>query len=486
MGQNSSNRRKPAQVKLPPWALILLGLLILLLLLAGSFWLFKTVQSTVSSIEVIDPEFNSNVVTETVQEGTAVPNNPPDISQNNTQPVVISSEALQPWDGIERVSILLLGIDQRCDEDGPAHTDSMMVLTIDPVGKTANLLSLPRDLWVDIPDVDNPDFDRINQANYYGEALEYPGGGPALAIRTVENILGVPIDYYATVNFDAFIEGVELIDGIEVEVAETINDESYPDRCYGYDPFYIEAGTQQLNGEQALKYARTRATFGGDVDRAARQQQVMMAVRDKVLQLDMVPQLIRQAPQLWVTFQENVRTNLTPDEAIQLALLAQDIPSENIGSAVIDFNYVYSEVTPDGRQVLVPYREKIRTLRDEIFPPPAVPTPIIENLPALMAEEEARVGVYNGTAVFGLAGETQTYLENFGINVSEIGNADASTYQTTQIITYGSYPYTAQYLTQLMHIPPLNISNASNPEGEFDLLIIIGDDWRVPSPESKP
>ena len=211
------------------------------------------------------------------------------------------------------------------------------------------------------------------------------------------------------------LKGWNWIDGIDIDVAETIDDESYPDRCYGYDPFYIEAGSQHLSGEEALKYARTRATDGGDVDRAERQQQVILAIRDKVLQLDMVPQLIGQAPQLWLTLQKNVRTNLTPDEAVQLALLAQDIPRENINSAVIDYNYVYGETTPDGRQVLIPIRENIRALRDEIFAPPPVPTPVIENLPALMAEEDARVAVYNGTAVFGLAGETQTYLQNFGV-----------------------------------------------------------------------
>ncbi len=479
MEQKSSNRRPSAHIKRPSWGVLLLGSLLLILLLAGSIWLFKSIQTTVSSIDVIDPDFTGSVITETGQDGTAVANEQPPITENNNQPVVISAEALQPWQGTERVSILLLGIDQRCEDDGPARTDSMMVFTIDPVGKTASLLSLPRDLWVEIPEFGA---DRINQANYYGEANEYPGGGPVLAVKTVETLLGIPINYYATVNFDAFIEGVELIDGITVEVSETINDDSYPDRCYGYDPFSIEAGRRQLNGEQALKYARTRATFGGDVDRAARQQQVIMAVRDKVLQLDMVPQLIRQAPQLWLTFQENVRTNMTPDEAVQLALLVQDIPSENINSAVIDFDYVYSEVTPDGRQVLVPIRENIRALRDTIFAPPVVPTPIIENLPTLMTAEKARVAVYNGTAVFGLAGETETYLKEFGINISEVGNADASTYQTSQIIAYGNYPNTAQYLTQLMHIPPLNISSASNPDGDYDLLIIIGDDWRVPSP----
>jgi hypothetical protein len=189
---------------------------------------------------------------------------------------------------------------------------------------------------------------------------------------------------------------------------------------------------------------------------------------------------MRQVPELWQTLQDNVNTNMTIDEALQLGLLVQDIPREQIHTAVIDYNYVYNETTADGRQVLVPIRDQIRYLRDELFAPPAIPTPIIADLSALMVQEEARIAVYNGTAVFGLAGETQAYLQLFDFNVTEIGNADAATYRTTQIVDYGSHPYTVQYLIQQLHIPPLNISNGRNPDGDFDVLIILGDDWRVP------
>ncbi len=479
MGTNRPTPRKSTGIRLPLWAAALLALLLLALLLLASWWLFKTVQNAVASFEVIDPEFTTAAPNSSTEQTMAAPNVSVSNPAGNAAAPIISASALEPWSGTERISILLMGIDQRCEENGPTHTDSIMVLTIDPVGQTASLLSIPRDLWVDIPDFWA---DRINQANYLGETYEYPGGGPALAMRTVENLLGVPIDYYVTVNFDAFIEAVDLIGGIEIDVPEAIDDPDYPDRCYGYDPFQIEAGKQRLNGEQALKYARTRATLGGDVDRAARQQAVMLAARDQVMQLNKLPQLIAQAPQLWLTFQKNVRTNLTPDEAVQLALLAQEIPRENISTAVINYDYVYPETTQDGRQVLVPVRENIRALRDQIFTPPAVPTPSIENLPALAAQEKARVAVYNGTPVFGLAADTQAYLQENGINVTEIGNADSAAYATSQVITYGDFPYTAQYLTRLMRIPPLNISTAQNPEGDFDVLVIIGNDWSVPAP----
>lgn len=475
MVSDSQKRRSRPKIRLPLWALALIALGILGLLSLTSVWLFRTVQGQVIATgNITDPDF-SGVVEPAGVMAPAEPSVP--LLDIETADTTISVDPAQPWNGTERVTILLLGIDQRCEETGPTHTDTLMLVSVDPVGLSAAVLSLPRDLWVEIPGFG---LDRINQANYLGEAYEYPGGGPALAVETVEATLGIPINYYIAVNFDAFVEVVDLIGGIVVDVPEEIDDPTYPDRCYGYDPFSIQAGTHQLDGATALKYARTRATFGGDVDRAGRQQAVVLSVRDRVLQLDMVPQLIRQAPQLWQTFQVNVRTNMTIDEALQLGLLVQDIPREKISTAVVDYDYVYSETTADGRQVLVPIRDEIRHLRDELFAPPVVPTPVIKDLPALMAQEKAKIAVYNGTAVFGLAGETQTYLQSLNFNVTEIGNADAATYRTTQIVDYGSHPYTVQYLIQRLQIPPLNVSNGRNPDGDFDVLVILGDDWRVP------
>jgi LCP family protein required for cell wall assembly len=353
----------------------------------------------------------------------------------------------------------------------------MMILTMDPVDLTAAILSLPRDLWVEIPGFG---VDKINQAHFFGEVFEYPGGGPALAVETVESALGIKVDYYATVNFDAFVEGVDEIGGIDIEVPEAISDPKYPDNCYGFEGFSIQSGEQHLDGQTALKYARTRATFGGDVDRANRQQQVVMAVRDKILSVNMVPQLLTRAPDLWRIFQDNVRTDLTLNEAVQLALLVEKIPAGSIRNEVIDYEYVYSETAPNGQQVLVPVRENIRVLRDELFAPPAIPAPAIEDLLEGMRQENARIGILNGTRIFGLAAATESYLEEYDFDIVEIGNADSADFQTTHIIDYGSHPDTTAYLVRLMGIPPLNITPGDDAEGDYDILIIIGDDWRVP------
>ncbi|HSM58742.1 MAG TPA: LCP family protein [Candidatus Sulfomarinibacteraceae bacterium] len=484
MDKTSNDRRARPRIRLPLWGAGLIALLVLILLVATSVWLFKSVQRMAATWNDNGPRFE--IADDGESPGGAAPwsLDDPLVSSNadgNQPSGGISIDSLQRWSGDERVSLLLLGIDLRCDEEGPTHTDSLMVLTADPVGLSAAALSLPRDLWVEIPGFG---VNRINQAHFLGETHDYPGGGPALAVETVEATLGVPIQYYAAVNFEAFTEFVDLIGGITIDASEDIDDPTYPDHCYGYEGFYLDAGEHELDGQQALKYARTRATAGGDVDRAARQQEVVMAVRDRVLRLDMVPRLIVQSPELWRSFQANVDTNLSLEEALQLALLAQDIPRDSIRMEVINYDYVYNETTPDGQQVLVPDRESIRTLRDQLFAPPAIPTPVIENLPQMMRQEDARIVIHNGTSVFGLAGDTQDYLVEQGFRVVDIGNADSATYQSTQILDFGAHPNTTRYLAQIMDIPPLNISYSSEPAEAYDVLIILGDDWRVPTADT--
>jgi LCP family protein required for cell wall assembly len=464
---------------LPLWGLGLLAVIAVVFLVLSAFWLFNTVVDLASDWQVTNPDFGD--VSEPLSQ-----TNGNQVNSNNQEPdsgsSIISNLFPEKWSGSDRVTILVLGIDRRCEEEGPTRTDSMMLLTMDPVGLSAAVLSLPRDLWVEIPGFG---VDRINQAHFLGEVYDYPGGGPGLALETIEGIMGIDVNYYATIDFNAFVEFVDEIGGIDIEVPETIEDDIYPDNCYGYDPFYIDAGEHHLDGAEALKYARTRATFGGDVDRASRQQQVVMAVREKILSVNMVPQILTKAPELWRIFQENVETNLSLNEAIQLGLLAQDISSDQIRTEVLDYDYVYNELTPDGQAVLIPVRENIRALRDQLFAPPVIPTPVIEDLPEMMADEAARVAIYNGTQSFGLAAATQEYLLEQDISVVEIGNADSADYRSTQIIDYGSFPNTALYLAQIMDIPPLNISNSQRPVGEFDLLIILGNDWQIPGSESE-
>lgn len=273
-------------------------------------------------------------------------------------PTLAVGNSYQEWQGNERVTILLMGADTRPIERQNGErprSDTMMLVMVDPQQGVASMLSIPRDLFVDIPGYG---LRRINTA--------YAIGGPPLAIETVQYNLGLRINYYIMIEFDVFTTVVDEIGGIDIYVPETISDPYYPDMTYGYDPFYIEAGFHHLDGTTALKYVRTRHA-DSDFDRARRQQDVMLAIRDRVLDLDMLPTLLGRAPSLYAQLQNSITTDLSLDQMISLALLVQDIPKENIRTGVIGPNVVTDYVTPDGSQVLIPLRSEIGPYMEEVF-----------------------------------------------------------------------------------------------------------------------
>ena len=288
-------------------------------------------------------------------------------SLNNGQLVELvdgSKIILQPWDGESRFTILAMGLDRRPGEQGIAfRTDTMMLLSIDPVNQSVGILSIPRDLYVAVPGYGQPQ--RVNSPMVLGEITQ-PGYGPKLAMQTVQYNFGIRVHDYLLVDFNAFIGLVDTIGGIDIELDYNISDPQYPDMNYGYDPFYLRAGNHHLDGLTALKFARTRHG-SSDFERAVRQQQVLYAIRDRVLSLELLPQLIVQAPNLLNALQDNVYTDLTLDQMIRLALYGKDIPAENIRTGVVNQSYSTPWMTEDGRAVLVPDRVRLGSLMVEVF-----------------------------------------------------------------------------------------------------------------------
>ncbi|MCS7060809.1 MAG: LCP family protein [Anaerolineae bacterium] len=290
---------------------------------------------------------------------------------------------LRAWDGKERVNMLLMGIDQRDGDNEPAYrTDTMMVLTLDPLTLDAGILSIPRDLWVPIPGFDNG---RINTANFLGDLYDYPGGGPALAVRTVEQMLGVPIHFYARVNFTAFEDLVDRIGGIDVDVPYDIYDPQYPSSNYGTEVFSITKGLHHMDGALALKFARTRYTLpNGDFDRARNQQLVLKAIKDKLKEPHVLFSLFASAPEIVARLSASVKTNLSIEQIQQLAALAVQVDSNQIKTAVLDQNYTEfaTTLTDPPQQVQIPIRSQIARLRETFFS--ATPRPVDQtgNAPA--------------------------------------------------------------------------------------------------------
>lgn len=376
----------------------------------------------------------------------------------------------------ERVNILLLGTDEREGEHGPWRTDTMIVATIDPANMTAGILSIPRDLWVFIPGYSEG---RINTAHFIGEAKDYPGGGPALAMKTVQYNLGISLHYYARINFDGFKKIIDTIGGIDIYVEEEIKDPKFPDERHGYEPLHITAGQHHFDGEMALKYARTRHG-GSDFKRIERQQKVILAVRDKVLRFDLLPQFLPQLPQLMRTASESVQTDLPPEEIVRLARIAAQIDTEHIKTAAIDASLTMPTTLENGAKVLIPVREKIRPVVDDIFTsPPQVDEEQIEHAERL-ATEGAKIAVRNGTPTSGLAERTAAFLKKQGFQITEFGNADHLNHTQTMIIDYTGKMYTTDCLAHLFRVSDENVQHRSNPQGGIDICIILGSDWSLP------
>jgi LCP family protein required for cell wall assembly len=379
------------------------------------------------------------------------------------------------WNGVDRINILMMGLDYRdwLTGEGPPRTDSMMLVTIDPITKSAGMLSIPRDLWVEVPGFEH---NRINTAYFLGETYRLPGGGPGLAMQTVENLIGVPVPYYAVIEFSAFERFIDEIGGIEILVPERMKISPL-----GRDSYWLDAKSYLMDGPEALAYARARKTAGGDFDRAERQQQVLMAVRDQVLELDMVATLLGRAPALYQDLRQGIQTNLTLDQLVALGLLAAQVDLQDISKGVIaPPEMVLLDTHLDGAMVLKPVPDQIRALRDEIFTGTGAIAPSVP--PETSAEavqiEHARLAVLNGAGLEGLATDTAEYLQGHGLNVIQIANADRIDYDKSRVIVYSqNYPYTIRYLAELLGLTEGQILQAVFPESDLDLMVILGADW---------
>jgi LCP family protein required for cell wall assembly len=378
------------------------------------------------------------------------------------------------WDDPRRLNVLVMGIDQRTGEEGAFRTDTMIVVSIDPVRKTVGMLSVPRDLWVDIPGYQP---NRVNTANYLGDSSGYPGGGPALAARTITDNLGIKIDRYLRVNFDVFTQVVNLVapNGVEVCPTEAIDDDHYPDAGYGTITVHFDPGCQRLEAERLLQYARTRATEGSDFDRAQRQQEVIKALRDAVLNAGGIVNFIGQIPALWDSLSGAYVTDLTLEEIIALGALASEIPRENIQSGVINNLYVDLASTASGEQVLVPRYDAIRSLMDDVFNPRVNVT--LSELRERAAAENAEIVVYNNTDIPGLAGQTRDWLNGQGLSItSQPGNVPEPGNTPTVIRDYTGRLWTARYLAALLGLPADRIQPGNDGLTSADVMIVAGSD----------
>lgn len=273
----------------------------------------------------------------------------------------ISDLDVPEWSSKERVNIILLGTDKRDDDLNVTRTDTILIVSIDPVSKAAGVLSLPRDLWVNIPGYG---FERVNSAFEIGEYTK-KGGGPTLLRRTLEGLLGVPMHHYALVGFTGFRKVVDQLGGVVLDVERPFRDDEFPQGNYGMRRIIFQAGLQTLDGEQALWYVRSRHA-DSDFGRNRRQRQFLLAVRQQALQLNMLP----KAPAMLASVMDSVKTDLQTTEILSLARVARDVDTSRLTSRAIDESMVTPWTTPGGAAVLLPEPSAIRHVVQEVFGTP--------------------------------------------------------------------------------------------------------------------
>jgi LCP family protein required for cell wall assembly len=399
------------------------------------------------------------------------------------EPLLPEEKEFPTWDGASRINILFVGLrgGDPIQEDCPFCTDTLILLTVDPATKTAGMLSIPRDMWVNIPGFG---YSRINTAWTLGRGSRLPGGGAGLAMKTVSHFIGVPVDYYVQVDFDTFVDIIDLIGGVDIYNEETL---ILDPASHGRDFPKVKltcCGMRHMNGTVALAYARCRhaeqGCTDGDVGRARRQQKVIFGIRDKVLSPEEFPTLLAQAPRLYQTFSSGIHTNMLLGDAMKLAVLVRDIPQEEIEHEVIDNSMVtFGNVILGGQNasIIRPIPDEVRVLRDQIFTSGGPLSPLAQgDLATLMQEDEARIRVLNGTSSPQLDTRTGRYLSQQGLNVREFGDTKAQS--RTVIVLYSPKLYTLQFLQELFGITrSTQILIQRDPSQTVDIEIRLGPDW---------
>jgi LCP family protein required for cell wall assembly len=375
-----------------------------------------------------------------------------------------------------RLTVLVMGVDNRPDEP-VARTDTIMVLTLNPKTGAAGMLSIPRDLMVPVPALN--DTVKVNTVHVFGEVNKFPGGGPELLRQTISELIGYPIDYYVRLNFDGFRQIVDLVGGIDIDVAKDIRDDLYPDENYGYDPLFIPAGHHHMNGALALKYARTRH-IDTDYGRAGRQQQVIMALKDKLTQPGQLAAILPRIPSLALALGKSVQTDMPIDKAIALARTVDQVDLKNPARVVID-NTLGNDRADDPKwgYVLRPDMNKLRPALAAVFADLPAGTTAADAARQAVKNEGARLVVLNGTPEAGVGASVAAALSADGYNVVSLGNADRGDYAQSHLVVYGgSKPSTREELARRFGVVPTNV-RWEPPSETADLALIVGKDQTI-------
>lgn len=359
------------------------------------------------------------------------------------------------WSGRDRLNVLLLGIDRRGEDSTTENTDTVIVLSLDPVNNTAAMLSIPRDTYVTIPGQGQ---DKINAAYSYGGSQR----GPDLARRTVEGLLGIPVHTFALIDFEAFTKIVDSFGGVLVDVKRPLRDEEYPTAEFGIERLQLLAGPQLLDGYNALRYARSRHD-SNDFSRARRQQDVLAGLRARLAQggLGRIPVVVDKVGSA-------VQTSFDPANILPLARTGVAIDSSAIESEVMlpcgapeAEHCELAEENSAAGYYLIPDKAKVADLVAWLFYDPRV------------RQEAARVEVRSTGARPATARDVADRLGKRSFAIARVGTG--TTARSAIVLRNGAKRATADALAKQLGLP---VTSDGAGDADADIVVLLGSDFR--------
>jgi LCP family protein required for cell wall assembly len=361
------------------------------------------------------------------------------------------------------VNILVMGVDlpepgeKDADQLFSGRSDTMLLVRVTPDTGEVDLLSIPRDTQVNIPD---EGIAKINHANF--------AGGPALVAETIQSNLGpVPIDRYVRVSTGALRELVDLLGGVEVMVPQRM---VYTDNTQGLN-IDLEEGWQTLNGDQAEQFARFRADGNGDIGRVQRQQILMKALRERLTHPTVIPRL----PQVMRVILRYVDTNLTLEETLALANMAMEIEPDNLQMVMLPGRF------SDPNEYIASY-----WILDPVATQQVMNTFFDLDGVALLSNRDNQAVTSLPIAIQNASGEPETaqevadYLRQEGFQNVYVISDWSSQLQRTQVVAQRGDLDSAELLTSILNIGRVVAESTGDLESE--LTIRVGRDWLMTSP----
>ncbi len=375
------------------------------------------------------------------------PSSPPGDSSAQRQ-VGILQRFREPFPGRTRINVLLLGSD---DVDNIGRSDTIMVLSLNPRLKHTAVLSIPRDSRVQVP---GHGLDKINSAYAYG--------GVELAQKTVEQLLGMHIDYYAQVGFDAFVDAVDELGGVDIDVPDPFGTGKGMVKHTYYDSINLKPGYQHLDGKQALQFARYRND--SDIERAKRQQQLLRALVDQKLNVMNSHRLLAAGSKII----ERLNTDIDWWTAYDFLRVLRQIPAAEIMVATVPIGdssingIYYGEV----------HEHDLRELLAEI-------NSHLSGAPMLAATVDVR----NGSGVAGAASVAAERLAESGFEIADIGNASNFEYRRTVISHRTGEREVARRVKEVLAVPDAQLIEQHDwdDSDELKAVVVLGKDFAANS-----